>query len=332
MRSRVLVASLALVGLTWIGAVNADPGMDKARDLYKQATAAFGLAQYDEAARLYEAAFQAHPDDSLLFNAAQAHRLAGEARRALELYKNYLRLYPSGPFAAQARRQIAQLDRPSVAAPAAPVAPPGGQAPSVTPAAAVLLPAAARLSPVAAGAAECATTTAQLELEGPLPGVDVVRGDGRAFTNPTIDRARAWCGHGALRVQADFALSGKRTPAGVLPYQVGEISLKLPSRIDLTNRTLIAHVYVDGPAGVPFGAQVLAVNHEVWVSGTATNNQQTGRWIALSHTFAADNRVYTGGTSKVNDVDAVVIELWAAGAKPQRTWSGVVYVDDVTWR
>ena len=155
-------------------------------------------------------------------------------------------------------------------------------------------------------------------------GVDIARGDGRAFTNPTIDRTRAWCGRGALRVQADFALGGKRTPAGVLPSQSGEISLELPSRIDLTNRTLTAHVYVDGPAGVSFGAQVGAVNHEVWVGGTAAHNQQTGRWITLSHTFAADNRVYTGGTSKVNDVDAVVIQLWAAGAKPQRNWTGAV--------
>ena len=54
-----------------------------ARRHYEKATAAFGLGKYDEAAREYEAAFELKPDPALLYNAAQACRLAGRSARAI---------------------------------------------------------------------------------------------------------------------------------------------------------------------------------------------------------------------------------------------------------
>ena len=86
-------------------------GPSPARQAYDQATAAFGLGHYAEAAEKYETAFSLRPDPALLYNAAQAYRLAGNRQRALELYRNYLRLYPDRQNAAEARNQVAALNK-----------------------------------------------------------------------------------------------------------------------------------------------------------------------------------------------------------------------------
>jgi tetratricopeptide (TPR) repeat protein len=336
----------------------------EARDYFTKATAAFGLGHYEEAAHFYESAFSVHPDASLLYDAAQANRLAGARARALQLYRNYLRLYPTGAFAPQVKKQIAELEKPAgdgaagarrsdaagagaqqpaAAEPAAPAAAAPGRPPASAARAAAPPPAAVptrppqalpavRVSPISAGAEACAATTAQLDLDEPIAGVEIAHGLGHAFDSPAFDASRAWCGTGSLRVQAHFSLKEGRTTSGVIPTQLGEVYLKLPARIDLTGRTVTAHVYVDAPAGVVFGGQLLAANGKVWVDGAGVNNQPTGRWITLSHTFAADNRLYMGGTAKVDQTDGIVVQLWALGAKSQRTWDGAVYIDDVAWK
>lgn len=109
-----------------------------AKEIYEQATAAFGLGHYAAAAEKYEAAFSLRPDPALLYNAAQSYRLAGNKPRALELYRNCLRLYPNFRNADDARRQVTNLKAeieqeqdakaatvpPPVAVAPAPVAPP----------------------------------------------------------------------------------------------------------------------------------------------------------------------------------------------------------------
>ena len=104
-----------------------------AKKIYEEATAAFGLGKYGDAAEKYEAAFAIRPDPALLYNAAQSYRLAGNKPRALELYRNYSRLYPDGSNANDARSHVAALKKeieeerqppPAPApGPAAPVAP-----------------------------------------------------------------------------------------------------------------------------------------------------------------------------------------------------------------
>jgi tetratricopeptide (TPR) repeat protein len=66
---------------------------DQAREYEDRATTAFALSRYAEAAELFEKAFETWHDPALLYNAAQAHRLAGDKERALLLYQNYMRLY-----------------------------------------------------------------------------------------------------------------------------------------------------------------------------------------------------------------------------------------------
>ena len=104
----VVVVAL-LVGCL-AGTALAAVGKD-AKKIYEEATAAFGLGRYVEAAEKYEAAFALRPDPALLYNAAQAFRLGGNKPRALELYRNYVRLYPDGSNANDARSHVAALKK-----------------------------------------------------------------------------------------------------------------------------------------------------------------------------------------------------------------------------
>jgi hypothetical protein len=141
--------ALLVIGL---GALPVAARGNDAKELYEQATAAFGLGHYAEAAEKYEQAFSHRPDPALLYNAAQSYRLAGNKQRALELYTNCVRLFPSFPNAADARNHVATLKReiddeqkakaapapapvtppppmPALAPPPAPTAPPPASAP-----------------------------------------------------------------------------------------------------------------------------------------------------------------------------------------------------------
>ena len=105
-----------------------DADSNDARRMFEEATAAFSLGRYAEAAEKYEAAFALRPDPVLLYDAAQSFRLAGNWTRALELYRSYARLYPDGPNAADARGRAAALEKLIAASPPAPPPPAPGQA------------------------------------------------------------------------------------------------------------------------------------------------------------------------------------------------------------
>jgi tetratricopeptide (TPR) repeat protein len=149
---------MAKQGLGWSGAVliavllgassSARADRNEARRAYDAATAAFGLGHYAEAAEKYEKAFSIHPDPALLYNCAQAYRLAGNRARALELYRNYLRLYPDRSNADEARSQVAALSKAIDDEKPVTIAPPPAQ--TAAPVVASLPPPAPALSPSAA--------------------------------------------------------------------------------------------------------------------------------------------------------------------------------------
>lgn len=105
-RAGLLLVALVLAAA---GTARAD-GRQDARHHYEQATAAFGLGHFLEAAEHYQAAFSLRPDPALLYDAAQAYRLGGNKARALELYRNYARIYGSAPNAGDARDHAAALE------------------------------------------------------------------------------------------------------------------------------------------------------------------------------------------------------------------------------
>jgi hypothetical protein len=82
------MATLLLVGIC--GMARAD---EDAKAVFTRGMTLFGQHQFAAAAAAFERSFELVPDPAILYNAAQAHRLAGNNRRALELYESLMRIY-----------------------------------------------------------------------------------------------------------------------------------------------------------------------------------------------------------------------------------------------
>jgi tetratricopeptide (TPR) repeat protein len=140
----------------------------QAKELFKKAQAHYAVGEYQEAADAYQSAYKLKPDPALLFNAAQALRLAGKLDRAITLYRNYLRFYPNAANADSVQAQIAKVEKQLEAERAAATAPPAVASPVVDPAPVTppLPPSAA--SPPAASEAPLLTATAPAPEPRPL--------------------------------------------------------------------------------------------------------------------------------------------------------------------
>jgi tetratricopeptide (TPR) repeat protein len=101
---------------------------DDAKVHYQKATAHFAVGEYHDAAIEYEEAFKLKQDPAILFNAAQSFRLAGDNQKALLLYNNIIKLYPSTQYAKDSRERIEKLSQatttPPPPAPVTPIPPP----------------------------------------------------------------------------------------------------------------------------------------------------------------------------------------------------------------
>jgi tetratricopeptide (TPR) repeat protein len=72
--------------------------------------AAHERGDYDAAIALYQKAYDLVPHPALIFNQAQAHRLAGRLAQARSLYASYLAQVSTGDQATTAREWIADID------------------------------------------------------------------------------------------------------------------------------------------------------------------------------------------------------------------------------
>jgi tetratricopeptide (TPR) repeat protein len=72
--------------------------------------AAQDSGDYETAITFYLKAYQLVPHPALLFNMAQAHRLAGHIDQALSLYKQYLSEDPSSAQARTARALVSEIE------------------------------------------------------------------------------------------------------------------------------------------------------------------------------------------------------------------------------
>lgn len=82
-----------------------------AREHYERGTKFYDIGRYDEAIREFEAAYEAKSDPAIIYNLAQAHRLAGHNQEALQLYRNYLRYVPHPPNRADIDERIRGLEK-----------------------------------------------------------------------------------------------------------------------------------------------------------------------------------------------------------------------------
>jgi hypothetical protein len=104
---RIVVICCLLAGLPAAWAHAAEP----AADLEQKSTTAFALGRFAEAAAEFEKAFESSPQPALLYNAAQAYRMAGNKERALTLYQNYLRVYGTKEKRAEVESRIDELTK-----------------------------------------------------------------------------------------------------------------------------------------------------------------------------------------------------------------------------
>jgi tetratricopeptide (TPR) repeat protein len=115
--------SSLLVIAVLAGTARADGATD-ARAHFQAATGHFAVGEFAEAAEEYQAAYKLKQDPALLYNAAQAFRLAGNHVKALILYKNYIQLYPRESNLEEVRAQIQKLRDAIAATEKAKTAPP----------------------------------------------------------------------------------------------------------------------------------------------------------------------------------------------------------------
>jgi tetratricopeptide (TPR) repeat protein len=85
--------------------------IEAAREHYVQGSKDFDLGLYDQAIKEYMAAYDAKPDPALLYNIAQAHKLAGHPSEAIRFYRVYLVRVPDAPNADEVRAKIAELQK-----------------------------------------------------------------------------------------------------------------------------------------------------------------------------------------------------------------------------
>jgi tetratricopeptide (TPR) repeat protein len=94
----------------------------EARGLFAQGQIHYSLGEYQQAIAQFRRAYELTSAPGLLFNIAQAHRLDGDCKQALEVYRHFVRLAPESPYRAEADVQIGAL-APRCGAGAAPALP-----------------------------------------------------------------------------------------------------------------------------------------------------------------------------------------------------------------
>jgi tetratricopeptide (TPR) repeat protein len=83
----------------------------EARRHFQQGRELLDAGSYVEAIAEFETALSLKPSPELLFNIAQAYRLKGDAKQALETYKRFIEVSPRGPVADEARGHIEALTK-----------------------------------------------------------------------------------------------------------------------------------------------------------------------------------------------------------------------------
>jgi len=119
-----------------VGVAHADDAAD-ARAHFAKGNGHYAVGEFEQAGVEYQEAFKLRQDPALLYNAAQAYRLAGTTQsqqKALILYKNYLMFFPQQSNVPSVRKQIAALEEARRAGRTTPPEPAPPPAPEPTPA------------------------------------------------------------------------------------------------------------------------------------------------------------------------------------------------------
>ncbi len=88
-----------------------DAATVQARQSFQEAQKQFDLGNWDAAIQGFAKAYELRPDPIFLYNVAQAYRRAGNTKRALDLYKNYLIKDPKSPQRTEVEERIRTLQK-----------------------------------------------------------------------------------------------------------------------------------------------------------------------------------------------------------------------------
>ena len=91
--------------------VETDPRAVEAHQHFKQGREFLEAGAYVEAITEFEASLSLMPFPELIFNIAQAYRLKGDAKHAIERYRRFVEISPDDPIADEARTHIAALTK-----------------------------------------------------------------------------------------------------------------------------------------------------------------------------------------------------------------------------
>src|SRR4051812_24772702 len=88
----LLMLALTMLSFAPLARAQSQPPEDP-KKIYDEALSLYALGHYAEAAPMFEHVFELKHLPALLYNAAQAYRLAGNLEHALTLYQSYLQVY-----------------------------------------------------------------------------------------------------------------------------------------------------------------------------------------------------------------------------------------------
>ena len=154
-------------------------------------------------------------------------------------------------------------------------------------------------------------------------------GSAAVFSNPVVDHTHSWCGGGSLRFDASFDTTIPQGQ-GEVSFQSGEAVIFLPHHVDLRGRTVTMRFMVRGPFEAEFTARILAGQGGQRTGNSYTPHLTTGSWWTISATFHEPPPGFGTFQSQVYQADRVILKIDATG--DYRVWSGLVYVDDISWR
>jgi tetratricopeptide (TPR) repeat protein len=103
-KTGAVLALLCLCRLSY-----ADDPLALARGHYSAATKAYEVGQFDEAIKQFAEAYKLKEDPGILFNLAQAHRLAKHRDEAVRMYRMYLLKSPNAANRAEVERYLTSL-------------------------------------------------------------------------------------------------------------------------------------------------------------------------------------------------------------------------------
>jgi hypothetical protein len=110
MRKLCSALGAACLVVALCGSAAADEPMT-AKDHFLKGTKYFDLGHFDEAIKEYEAAYEIKDEPVLLYNIAQAHRLAGHSKEAVHFYRSYLRRVPKATNRDEVETKIAEISK-----------------------------------------------------------------------------------------------------------------------------------------------------------------------------------------------------------------------------